>query len=753
MATTITDTYAQSPDGDIFIADGLNPVKRWNGLLDEPVDAGLVGPEDALTMAAGSGTGEILGEYAAYSRYVDADGNVSNLSPVSVLSSFEGSGGAVVAATNTGPIRITTSASHGLTSGDIVRIEGTTGNTGCIATWEITVISATEFDLDGSYGDGDYVSGGTWTPGIDEVDYSDVPVPTDPKVVKRQILRNTDGQFTTFYVDVDTEDLSATTFTSTRSDEELFSQEAVPLNSSDGADLANAHYPPPDYMTAMAHHSGRMFAAVNRVYREGAVIVTSASVTVTGIGTKFTAVMAGRFLFVNGATQSYEIDSVDVAAQTLTLTEAYADSTAPFVEYAIRPELAQRRLVWYTQAGKPQSWSPLYALEVQEDDDELTGLMQKGSFIYFLEERHIYRFTFQSDPAVDGFVYQSCQRGVINDRCWVQVEDTTYMLDRAGIHGFSGGQESEQMSSGIQRIFQTLAESDYVVNWNARDSFHAAHSPQEETVRWFVSMGSGGYPRHAIALAYRTKRWWLEEYAVPITSSALGFSGLKRIVFLGSEGLSTFAASVGYLDGIDKNTGTLFGTVTSADFCSITDGAALFPADAVGLPLLITSGKGKLQRRIIHEVDGTRLKVIQPWRIIPDDTSRYQIGGVRYRYQSRQFEWADGEKDMKRKLGLFFRPSVPNSDAFFRVYRNEDLQPVVWQTDTFGNPEGVAAEVGQTELYLDLTRPSGYVQQRMENNRDENIDGERRWFFELTGVGGQDGTVFNEFSIDGVKGE
>ncbi len=753
MATTIIDTYARSPEGDIFIADGLNPVKRWDGLLAAPEDAGLVGPETAPTIEGGTGIGQILGEYAAYVRYQDLQGNYSNLSPVSAVVSLLGTGGSITGATNTGPIRITTSGAHGLTDGDIVRIEGTTGNTGCIATWEVTVISSTEFDLDGSYGDGDYTGGGTWTPGIDEVIYSDIPVPTNSKVVRKQILRNTDGQFTTFYVDVDTDDLAETDFTSTRGDEELFSQEAQALLTTDGAELANANYPPPDFMTTFAPHSGRMFAAVNRIYKEGAVVVTNASATVTGIGTKFTAVMVGRFLFVNGATQHYEIESVDVTAQTLTLTEVYGDTTNPFAAYAIRPELAQRRLVWYTQAGKSQSWSPLYALEVQEDDDELTGLMQKGSFIYFLEERHIHRFTFQSDPAVDGFVYQSCQRGVINNRSWVQVEDKTYMLDRAGIHGFSGGQESEQLSSGIQRIFQTLAESNYVINWDARDTFHAAHSPQEEVVRWFVSMGSGGFPRHAIAMAYRTKRWWLEEYPVPITASALGFVGLKPIVWLGSEGLNTFAAAIGYLDGIDKNSGTLYGTVTAADFCSITDGSATFPAAVVGLTLSITSGKGKLQQRIIHDVDGTRLKVMQPWRIVPDETSRYQIGGIKYEYLSRAFTWAEGETNMRRKIGVYFVPSESFCDAFFRVYRDEDLQPVVWRTDTFGNPEGMSAEDGQTELRLDMTRESGYAQQRMENNKDKDIDGERGFYFAFAGVSGQDGATVISFELDGVQGE
>jgi hypothetical protein len=754
MPKSFPDSYVQTPTGDILMADGMNPVKRWDGLKPAPIDAGLVGPTDEVTLAPAGGVGTILGTYAAYIRWLDEDFNVSNLSPISLLLQFSGPGGDVIGATNTAPIRITTSAPHGLSTGHIVSVEGVQGNTGGNATWQVNVASATEFDLNGSSGDGAYSGGGTWTPGADAVNYTSVPVPTDPKVTRKQILRNTEGQLTTFYVDVDTDDLAGTSFTSTFADNELATQEAVPLLSVDGAPLANAHYPPPNFMESLASHSSRVFAAVNRAYSEGAVKVTDGSATVTGIGTFFTNGLVGRYLFVNGATKKYEIASVD-SVLSLTLAEAYDDTTSEYAVYSIRPEDGQRRLIWYTQAGQPYSWSPLCALEIQEDGDELTGLMTKGSFLYILEQRHIYRFTFQSDPAIDGYIYQSCQRGVVNNRCWVQVEDATYMLDKDGIHAFGGGQESEQISSAIQRIFQTLEESDHVINWNGRDLFHAAHYPQEEVIRWFVSMGSASATRHAIALQYRTKRWWLEEYPIPITCSALGLIGLARVVFLGSSNLRTIVGSVGYLDGIDKNSGTLVGAVSVADICSLSDYGAGFPVGIVGLPVVITSGKGKLQRRIIHEVDGIRLKVTQPWRIIPDSTSTYQIGGIKYKYRSKIYEWADGEQEMKRKLGVFFEPSSELNYSFFRLYQNASKTPVVFRANTFGNPEGVSGEDGSPELIIDMSkaaRASGYAQQRMESSRDDDIDGVRQWFFELVGVSGPRGAFYYSFLIDGVRG-
>lgn len=66
----------------------------------------------------------------------------------------------VSAATNASPIQITTSASHGLTTGDRVLITGVGGNDAANGVFTVTVVDATNFTLDDSTGDGTYTSGG-----------------------------------------------------------------------------------------------------------------------------------------------------------------------------------------------------------------------------------------------------------------------------------------------------------------------------------------------------------------------------------------------------------------------------------------------------------------------------------------------------------------------------------------------------------------------------------------------------------------
>lgn len=80
------------------------------------------------------------------------------------LSGTQGGTKAITDASNTTPIVITTSAAHGLTTGDNVTVELVGGdNTNANGTFFVTVTGATTFELDGSVGSGSYEAGtGQW---------------------------------------------------------------------------------------------------------------------------------------------------------------------------------------------------------------------------------------------------------------------------------------------------------------------------------------------------------------------------------------------------------------------------------------------------------------------------------------------------------------------------------------------------------------------------------------------------------------
>jgi hypothetical protein len=69
----------------------------------------------------------------------------------------------ITSASNASPIAITTAVPHGLQTGALVSINGALGNTAANGTFTITVTGPTSFTLNGSTGNGTWISGGTIT--------------------------------------------------------------------------------------------------------------------------------------------------------------------------------------------------------------------------------------------------------------------------------------------------------------------------------------------------------------------------------------------------------------------------------------------------------------------------------------------------------------------------------------------------------------------------------------------------------------
>jgi hypothetical protein len=670
--------FAATSDGWLLAANGIDPVLRWDGLTPNMETAGTPAPPTALTLGS-STSGSITGTYFAYSRWVDAQGNVSDLSPLAD---------------------------------------------------SITVTS------------------------VGQIDYTDVPVPTDPKVRARQILRNTTGQTGVFYVDVETNDLTTTSFSSTRSDSDLQGQEAVALFDSLGMPLANVHGVPPSDKSILAAHLDRMFLAGEETYSVGSVDVTFGSTTVSGIGTEWPESLAGRFLWVAGASKSYEIESVDTVSQTLTLLEAYESPSSPYASYGIRAPVAQRRLVQFSEAGLPESWPVINALSVQEDGDEITGLMPMGSFLYIVEKRHIYRLSFQTDPTDDGFIFLSCNRGCINSRCWAVVDEAAYLMDEAGVYKFSGSRQTEVVSEPIQDLFEPpRTNKRYRIRFDANRYFHCVYDPGTQSLRWFVCLTGTTYPRHALCFDIRGQRWWVEEFPFPIASSCIGLLDGERRVFLGGPSGRVYLLGHGTLDLVNPVRGTVRSVVTSRSPMSISDTLAGFGDDLVGAPVVMLDGVAKGHWRRIVEVNGTTLRLDRPWTIKPAVGDAYQVGGIQWRYRTGWFRWAQGEQENPRRLEILHEPC--NEDQFLEAYLYQDRsqEPVVWGTTYPGDElSSMGTVADDPAIKGDLTNSLGFMQRRLDGFKEFYIDGPRFVSWELKGVTNQDQAVIYEMTVDGATG-
>lgn len=678
--------FARATNGYVYMANGLEAPVKWDGQARELVTVGVIAPTEALVISA-TGFGEISGNYRAYLRFVDEDGNVSNLSPVS---------NTVTATTNS------------------------------------TIV------------------------------YENVQTPTQDKVVRRQLLRNTSGQFLTFYVDVDTTDLSATTFSSTRLDAELRSQTPVPLfDDTFSINLADRHGIPPDDKPFIAFYQNRLWLYGEVPYREGSIQVTFGSATVTGIGTEWTTEMIGRLLYVDGADRPYEINTVNEATQVLTLTTEYLNETDLFAEYVIRPADVRRHILFYSEAGQFDSWPATQGIDVASSDDvddEGTGLATTHSFLYILQRRHIYRLTYLADPATDGGIFLSARRGCVNNRSWVSVDGFLYGLDDRGIYRFDGSDNTQDLSQGIQDLFYFNREPDELrVNWDGARFFHASHDRNDATIRWFVAFSGEYLPRHAICFNYTSPQWWIEEYPFAVGDSTI-FKRINSLPIAAGRYRKVYALQVGSLDVVAPREGHTRAAVASATRRSLTAASGtVFPvAGVVGAPVAIVDGRAKGQWRLVTAVSGATLEVNQPWTIQPDDTSRLQVGAMPWRWKSGWSSWPVFEYNQPRRISVGFQPSGTPNEMDLRVYADYAEEPIDWGLSWPRNPSdstGIEVRRDDPDAEIDLQQEKGFSYLTVDSF---NVWDEFRSDIvsvELRGFSGESPVVVYQIGIQGAVRE
>lgn len=598
-------TQVETPSSLILMANGIDPVLKWDPLTQRTVTAGVIPPPTACVLGATpflnlDAQGNPIADptYYGFYRYVDSWGNKSSFSPISA--------GA---------------------------------------------------------------SGGT------PITYTGIVPPTEAKVVTIQLFRNTAGQAAVYYLDAEITNFEQTSYISYLTDEDLALNTPVAISSTTGQSFLNLNDPPPSHKSCLEFQIGRAFMAVDVEYRRGNARVTFQSTTVYGVDTQWKANFVGRAFYVVGAPSYYIISAVNVTLQTLTLSTVYSGVTDEFGEYTIRPVPDERRLVYYSEADLPESWPPTNSVQVHEDGDELTALVAFNSFLYIVEKRHVYRFTYQNDPSVDGFIFNSTNRGCINQRCLVRIEDSAWMLDEQGIHKFSGG-AANPVSEPVQDIFQVGVNEGRSINWNADTRlWHAAWDPDWELIRWFVAFGSDSEPRDAICYQYRLNRFWFEHYERPITSSTQGVLGTWRSL-VGSTARQILCLSQGTLDGVKEDPRNTQGQILSAEPTSFTVASGTYlPSTLINMTVGISSGRGAGQVRTMVKIVGGKIYVDRPWSVVPDSTSWYQFGAFQFSYQTGWFRFSDDEAANSRDVELIFAPTKYHTCIHVGQYFDFDSDP------------------------------------------------------------------------------
>jgi hypothetical protein len=585
--------------------------------------------------------------------------------------------------------------------------------------------------------------------------YSSIPTSTEPRVAGRQIWRTTADQALTFYLDVQIDNNTSTTASSTRTDTNvsagLIYQTSMPILNFDGTLNARRFGIPPNFKTVVVSHQERTFWGVDSVVSEGHAEMVSGAVTCTIYGATVTSQFAGRQLHIAEHNQVYTVSTTSNVNNQLVLTEAFSGSTNSFAEYSVRPVSSERNLIYFSELGEPESVPNINAVTLRQDEgdgSELTSMMPMGAFLWLMTPIRTYRWTYQINPIRDGNIYLTTHRGCLNQRCWVQVEGSAYILDRQGAYIFNGG-TVQPISGQIQDLFRPGGG----IVWDNAKWFHVDYYFSEETVKFFVCLDGSRYPRHALCFHYRQNRWWIEEYPWMLCSSTVTPVNARERLLAGTTMNRVMLTSEEYFDGPRLELSSR-GNVSAATMTSVTIAApTLTASDVANVPIQIVKGRGKGQQRIILTANPTtgRLELDRPWSILPDETSDFQIGGIQWNAKTKWFRLSDTETENDRTYRLAFTPSKNAASMDLRRYLDHSKTPVNNEAD-YDNLHGTVAVKDSPDVEVDMmVAAEGWTWASFTDSHDFRGPASRFMQAEVRGVQNKDSVVVHSLGIDGVR--
>lgn len=608
-------------------------------------------------------------------------------------------------------------------------------------------------DKDGNYSNPSPVSTTYTINAQPTITYTQLEIPGDNRVVKRQIFRNVNGSSDTFYLDVETTDLTLTELNSSLTDDQLKLQLPQPMFDNDGFSLAYLYTEPPYDKPYITEFNGRIWAAGTVKYRKGQLETVNGNKTVHGVGTKFNKNMVGWQLFA--AASAYTVYAVDEALQNLTLDRTYEGATDNYVTYTLQPFRGNENLLQFSLAGYPEAWPIENAFGLPQDDDEVTGIIRFFDSIYILKTRHIYMVAQGADPLRDSEIKPFAGRGCLSARLAVAVDHhDCYMLDRQGIHKFTPRfhvvySQDEQQSIPVADLFRE--ETDWKrINWRADPClWHGIHMEELSLIRFYVAMDDNELPSHAICFDYRKNRWWVEDFPLAITTSALSNSILGRPL-LGTEDGRILTSDIGPLDLIDPKSSTTRLAVIDSPSPYATR-VTVNPGNGKGTTVAVTRGLGLFQIRMIADIVDNEITVDVPWLIEPDETSVLQIGAISYYSQTGEFNTLKLEMQSTQNIVMKYISTTNVLEGYLSCIKDGSDFRVNALATSWGALSGDT--VNPTVKRMDFESDLGYVADIFDSQREADIPAKYSTMVVWQGFSGQEKPKVNELYVSGSAPE
>lgn len=582
--------------------------------------------------------------------------------------------------------------------------------------------------------------------------WSAIPASLPGRAYKTQLWRTTADETNTLYL-VTTLNEGTTTYNDTLSDNTLLASSddnTLKILLEDGTINANRFTPPPSDRPVMVMFQDRYWFAGQVHYNLGTV-TTNGTTTVTGSGTAWTAEMAGRYIAIEGEVVPHLISTASATSLTLATTPSSSGSGK---EYVIYPDPTYRRTIWFSEVNEPESVPETNSVTIQEntgDDDEVVGLIEAGSYLFLMTERHRYALSFSRQPRIDVNVSHVDSRGLLNHFCYARFDDVVFCMDDAGAYIFRGSGRAEPIDAAVHDLWRNGT-----IDFAKRDKFFVCVDRGQERVYFFViyATDSDTLPRRALVYNVRTATWDHFEYPQVIgAATPARLVGVPRLLMAG-ENSSVHLADEGTTDVIEEE---IRGTVTSATSTTLTDSGAAFTDDVLDTWVYIYEGTGKGQRRQITAQTSTELTVAE-WTTTPDTTSKYIVGAIPWSWKTGRLPYVRSQVCYERSLRVAFSPTEGDYRMDLRMYHNYDDTP---------EEHSIPVNIQGGSVYVDPTNKTdvvfrlesdqsgledkvGYEQFRWDGHLNDRHHTDRTVALELRGFQGDEAIALDELEINGV---
>jgi hypothetical protein len=459
-----------------------------------------------------------------------------------------------------------------------------------------------------------------------------LPTHPNPRVKYMSVYRTRMGELGPFYFAGRVLNGTAT-LTINGGDESLPSDDFLEGPAADAEDESNNAGPfkygrPPSKTICVSGLDGRILVAGERAYTAGSATATASSAVINfSSQASLTSGVVGKYFRFVGDSVRYEITSL-VSPTSIRLSTNYTlkpgETTYPTAaEYEI---IGNPNEVYASEPGWPEYFPPIPLNVGSEDGGYITAMVAFFDDVLVFTESSIYRL-FTSGASV-GSVKTGATDGAVSRRGVV--------VTPAGVAYFTGREvcmyangNSAVMSSAISSLLETTREDmrQYAIMayLNGRIYLAVSHDSDEHLDTIYV-------------LSLATTAWDRWSAFRIIDMQSIRTAAGSEYLYIEQPASSGYVVSAfaDYCLNDGAGTSDYGGSVVSATSRTVTVGTVL-PTGGVGLAgmqIRIVAGTGLGQEAWITSNTADTITVESAWRILPDSTSIYTIGGIRMSFAS-----------------------------------------------------------------------------------------------------------------------